>query len=75
MTIKKYRFPKGEKNDPIDYKGGRDLESLAKFVSEKSGVPYKVKQEKSVAVPLTTESFDEIVYSEGMNVLVEFYAP
>ncbi|KAJ3202265.1 hypothetical protein HK099_001904 [Clydaea vesicula] len=36
-------FPKGEKKNPVDYAGGRDLESLSKFITEKTGLKSKIK--------------------------------
>ncbi|KAI9313915.1 thioredoxin-like protein [Dichotomocladium elegans] len=70
-------FPKGVTNaeDVEDYRGGRDLDSLSKFVREKSGVRPRIKSTKSDVVVLTAKNFDSIVKDPKANVLVEFYAP
>ena len=67
-------FPKGvtSKEGVEDYSGGRDLDSLAKFVSEKSGV--RIKVEKSDVTVLTTQNFHQVALDPKKNVLVEFYA-
>lgn len=62
---------------------GRDLTSLATYVSGKIGVKSPVKAEpvkKSEAhalhaVELTPTTFDEVVFNPNKNVLVEFFAP
>ncbi|KAG0062122.1 hypothetical protein BGZ89_010917 [Linnemannia elongata] len=64
-------FPKGVNGDPEDYSGGRDLDSLAAFVTKKSSI---VKVIPSVTV-LTDATFESEVVASGKNVLVEFYAP
>lgn len=69
-------FPKGV-NSPEgveDYRGGRDLQSLANFVRDKSGVNYRIKAEKSDVVTLTSKNFHEIALNPNKNVFVEFYA-
>ncbi|KAI7884214.1 disulfide isomerase [Lichtheimia hyalospora FSU 10163] len=70
-------FPKGVTTpDGIeDYRGGRDLDSLSKFVHEKSGVRPRVKSHKSDVVVLDSQNFNSIVKDPKTNVLVEFYAP
>jgi len=65
----------GKSDTPIDYKSGRDLDSLVEFVTEKTGVKSKQKREAtSDVVVLTDANFDYVVNGD-MNVLVKFYAP
>ncbi|KAF9364385.1 hypothetical protein BGX34_001699 [Mortierella sp. NVP85] len=68
-------FPKGVDGDPEDYSGGRDLESLAAFVTKKSGVKSTIVKAVSAVTVLTDSTFDAEVLKSGKNVLVEFYAP
>ncbi|KAG0327329.1 hypothetical protein BG004_002787 [Podila humilis] len=68
-------FPKGIQGEPEDYSGGRDLESLASFVAEKSGVKSSIAKVISAVSVLTDANFDAEVLHSGKNVLVEFYAP
>ncbi|KAI9003553.1 disulfide isomerase-like 2-1-like protein [Gaertneriomyces semiglobifer] len=67
-------FPKGS-TIPEDYKSGRDLDALVKFVSEKSGVKTNAKKEITHVTVLTSGTFDKVVKDPTKNVLVEFYAP
>ncbi|WVQ67880.1 protein disulfide-isomerase domain [Kwoniella botswanensis] len=68
-------FPKGSLT-PEDYSSGRDLEALAGFVSEKSGVKSKIKPPPPpVAVQLDASNFDDIALDDDKNVLVAFTAP
>lgn len=65
----------GKSDKPTDYEGGRDLESLQKFVLEKSGVKARVKAKlPSQIVMLDDKSFTEKVGKE-QDVLVAFTAP
>ncbi|KAE8148947.1 thioredoxin-like protein [Aspergillus avenaceus] len=65
----------GKSDKPEDYKGGRDLESLSSFISEKTGVkPRGPKKEPSQVEMLTDSSFKTTVGSEK-DVLVAFTAP
>ncbi|KAF2646084.1 disulfide isomerase [Massarina eburnea CBS 473.64] len=65
----------GKSDKPTDYEGGRDLESLTKFVQEKSGVRPKVKAKlPSQIAMLDDKSFKEKVGKE-QDVLVAFTAP
>ncbi|KAI9276324.1 thioredoxin-like protein [Umbelopsis sp. AD052] len=69
-------FPKGV-NSPDgveDYKGGRDLDSLSKFIKDKTGIRPRIKAVKSDVVILDTKNFHSIVDQSDKNVLVEFYA-
>ncbi|WWC70388.1 protein disulfide-isomerase domain [Kwoniella pini CBS 10737] len=68
-------FPKGSL-EPIDYSSGRDLEALAGFVAEKSGVKSKIKPPPPpMAVELDASNFDDIALNDDKNVLVAFTAP
>ncbi|KAF2137468.1 uncharacterized protein K452DRAFT_321720 [Aplosporella prunicola CBS 121167] len=65
----------GKGGAPEDYKGGRDLESLSAFVTEKSGVRAKVKAKApSAVVMLDDKSFKEEIGGDK-DVLVAFTAP
>ncbi|KAF8926956.1 hypothetical protein BGZ47_002453 [Haplosporangium gracile] len=68
-------FPKGVNGDPEDYSGGRDLDSLAAFVTKKSGVKSSIVKVIPSVTVLTDATFESEVLSSGKNVLVEFYAP
>lgn len=68
-------YPAGS-TEPEDFNSGRDLESIAKLVTEKSGKKSTIKPPPPpAATQLTSRNFDEIVMKEGKDVLVEFYAP
>lgn len=66
----------GKSEKPVEYNGARDLESLKKFVEEKSGV--KAKKARGVlpsfVTYLTDSSFPETV-GKDKDVLVAFTAP
>lgn len=65
----------GKSDKPTEYSGGRDLESLTAFVSEKTGIKPKGAQKVPSAVEmLSDESFPQVVGSEK-DVLVAFTAP
>jgi protein disulfide-isomerase A6 len=65
----------GKSDTPTEYDSGRDLDSLAKFVQEKSGVKAKVKAKlPSQVVILDDKSFKEKV-GKDQDVLVAFTAP
>ncbi|KAI0849052.1 disulfide isomerase [Daldinia vernicosa] len=65
----------GKSDKPIDYQGGRDLESLTKFITDKTGVKAKKKLEMPSQVNMLTDTtFKEIVGSDK-NILVAFTAP
>jgi len=68
-------FPKGE-TTPEDYEGGRGLEDLTAFVTQRSGAKVKgAKKSLSSVVVLDSSNFDKIVKDSNKDVLVEFYAP
>jgi protein disulfide-isomerase A6 len=65
----------GKSATPVDYSGGRDLDSLATFVAEKSGVkPRGMKKEPSHVQMLGDQSWADVV-GKDKNVLVAFTAP
>ncbi|KAL8801382.1 MAG: hypothetical protein Q9182_004496 [Xanthomendoza sp. 2 TL-2023] len=65
----------GKSKTPEDYNGGRDLDSLSSFISEKTGVKPKVKKaaQSSVAM-LNDQTFKQQVGADK-DVLVAFTAP
>ena len=69
-------FRSGKSEKPLDYNGGRDLESLTKFVTEKTGVKARGagKAQKSDVVMLTDTTFAETI-GKDKDVLVAFTAP
>ncbi|KAF2196255.1 disulfide isomeras-like protein [Delitschia confertaspora ATCC 74209] len=65
----------GKSDKPEEYNGGRDLESLGKWITEKTGVRMKVKGKlPSQVVHLDDKSFKETVGGDK-DVLVAFTAP
>ncbi len=68
-------FPKGEVAAPIDFDAGRDLDSMAKFVTEKTGIVSKIKKVETSVTILTSSNFKDIVLDPKNTVLVEFFAP
>ncbi|GIJ99868.1 hypothetical protein Aspvir_003878 [Aspergillus viridinutans] len=65
----------GKSDKPEDYKGGRDLESLSAFITEKTGIkPRGPKKEPSKVEMLTESSFKSTIGGDK-NVLVAFTAP
>ena len=69
------KFFDGKSDKPEDYKGGRDLESLTAFITEKTGVKAKKKATApSEVVYLTDSTFSKEIGGEK-SVLVAFTAP
>jgi len=65
----------GKSDKPVDYNGGRDLESLSKFITEKTGVkPKKVLQMPSQVQMLTDATFKKTIGGDK-HVFVAFTAP
>ncbi|KAK5725842.1 hypothetical protein LTR15_004032 [Elasticomyces elasticus] len=65
----------GKSDTPEDYKSGRDLESLTKFIQEKTGVKPKAKRaEKQAVEMLNDKTFKEQIGSDK-DALVAFTAP
>lgn len=69
------KFFDGKSDKPTEYNGGRDLESLTKFIAEKTGVTSKKKAvQPSNLVMLTDNTFNKAVGGDK-NVFVAFTAP
>lgn len=65
----------GKSNKPAEYNSGRDLESLTKFITEKTGIrAKKVLAPPSSVVMLTDSTFKKSIGGDK-NVLVAFTAP
>ncbi|KAH7139092.1 thioredoxin-like protein [Dendryphion nanum] len=65
----------GKSDKPTDYEGGRDLESLQKFITEKTGIKPRTKGKlPSKVVYLDNTSFKQKVGKE-QDVIVAFTAP
>ncbi|KAF2806494.1 disulfide isomerase [Mytilinidion resinicola] len=67
----------GKSDTPSEYSGGRDLESLSKWITDKTGLKPKVKGKGKVAssvVMLDDKSFEEKI-GKDQDVLVAFTAP
>ncbi|KAG5084286.1 hypothetical protein AAZX31_19G215100 [Glycine max] len=67
-------FPKGSL-EPKKYEGARTAEALAAFVNIEAGTNVKIASVASSVVVLSPNNFDEVVFDETKDVLVEFYAP
>jgi protein disulfide-isomerase A6 len=69
------KFFDGKSKDPVDYKSGRDLDSLTNFITEKTGAKPKKKLElPSVVTMLDDSNFDAAIGGDK-HVLVAFTAP
>lgn len=65
----------GKSETPEDYTGGRDLDSLSKWVSDKTGIKAKTKATPPSAVEMLTDAtFNKQIGGE-QDVLVAFTAP
>ncbi|KAI9347409.1 thioredoxin-like protein [Zopfochytrium polystomum] len=65
-------FPKGS-TKPEDYSGGRDIDALVKFVTDKTGLKSTYKKAPTYVKELDASNFESVVGKK--NALVEFYAP
>jgi protein disulfide-isomerase A6 len=72
-TLKWFDGQKG--SQPEDYNGGRDLESLTKFINEKTGVKSKSKKSAPSAVQMLTDKTFKSEIGGEKDVLVAFTAP
>lgn len=69
------KFFDGKSPEPQDYNGGRDLESLQAFITEKTGLrPKKALTRPSDIVQATDSTFKDLV-GGSKDVLVAFTAP
>lgn len=69
------KFFDGKSDKPTDYSGGRDLESLTKFIIEKTGVRSKKSLAKPSSLVMLTDSTFKKQIGGDKNVLVSFTAP
>ena len=65
----------GKSDKPEDYNGGRDLESLSSFISEKIGVKPKPKKTAQSAVTMLNDQTFKQQIGGDKDVLVAFTAP
>lgn len=65
----------GKSDKPSDYDSGRDLDSLSDFLTEKTGVKPKKKQELPSEVEMLNDSTFDGAIGGDKNVLVAFTAP
>ena len=65
----------GKSDKPEDYQGDRDLESLAAFVAEKTGVKPKTKRAAPSKVEMLNDETFKKQVGKDKNVLVAFTAP
>lgn len=72
-TLKWFSGKKGDKGE--DYEGGRDLESLSKFITEKTGIKPKSKKGEPSAVQMLTDASFVSSIGKDQDVLVAFTAP
>jgi len=68
-------FPKGNKDAPLAYEGGRTADDIINYINQQAGTKGKVKKASSDVIVLTDANFDKIVMDSDKDVLVEFYAP
>mgnify|MGYP000886975444 CR=1 FL=1 len=69
------KFFDGKSDKPLDYKSGRDLESLTSYITEHTGVKPKKKQELPSEVEMLNDSTFSSAIGGDKNVLVAFTAP
>lgn len=65
----------GKSGTPVDYDGGRDLDSLSTFISEKTGLKIKSKKAAPSAVEILTDRSFKAEIGGDKDVLVAFTAP
>lgn len=65
----------GDLSAPEKYSGGRDLASLSKFISGKTGLKGTAREAGSYVVDLNSRNYNSYVNDPTKNVLVDFYAP
>ncbi|EMD32246.1 hypothetical protein CERSUDRAFT_88243 [Gelatoporia subvermispora B] len=65
-----------EGGEPEKYEGGRDLDALAGFITQKSGVKSKIKPPPPPAYEiLDAHTFDDVALNPEKDVIVAFTAP
>jgi protein disulfide-isomerase A6 len=69
------KFFDGKSDKPTEYNGGRDLEALSSFITEKTGVRPRKKAAKPSSVVMLTDSNFKSQIGGDKNVLVAFTAP
>lgn len=72
-TLKWFSGKKGDKGE--DYEGGRDLESLSSFITQKTGLKPKTKKAEPSSVQMLTDSSFTSSIGKEQDVLVAFTAP
>lgn len=65
----------GKSDVPEEYQGGRDLESLASFITEKTGIRPKLKKAAPSQVEILTDTTFKTKIGGEQHVLVAFTAP
>lgn len=69
-------FAADDATKPEDYQGGRDLDSLAQFVTQKAGVKSSIKPPPPPAATIVdVNNFDEITSDSSKSALIAFTAP
>jgi protein disulfide-isomerase A6 len=69
------KFFDGKSEQPEDYNGGRDLESLTEFITKKTGVKAKKARVAPSEVKMLTDSSFKTTIGGDKDVLVAFTAP
>ncbi|KAB8073914.1 thioredoxin-like protein [Aspergillus leporis] len=65
----------GTSDKPVDYNGGRDLESLTAFITEKTGIKPRGPKKEPSQVEMLTDSTFKTTIGGDKDVLVAFTAP
>lgn len=69
------KFFDGKSPEPVDYKSGRDLDSLTNYLVDKTGVHPKKQQDLPSSVSFLDDSNFDAAIGGDKNVLVAFTAP
>lgn len=65
----------GTSDKPVDYSGGRDLESLSSFITEKTGIKPRAPQTEPSKVEMLNDASFKTTVGGDKDVLVAFTAP